>query len=101
MAALWVGFQVGGGLVLRIRCSRGSRGLDGTLHSGSYSIYHALAIAIGTLDPTHQPNHALTEPPVEILFIDAWADPKKIVSFAPQRGFPSISIFAVVIEMCS
>ncbi|KAG8891238.1 hypothetical protein FRC01_014817, partial [Tulasnella sp. 417] len=35
-------------------------------HSGSYSIYRALAIAIGTLDPHHKPNYALTDPPVDI-----------------------------------
>ncbi|KAG8982626.1 hypothetical protein FRB90_006664, partial [Tulasnella sp. 427] len=52
-------------------------------HSGSYSIYRALAIAIGTLDPTHKPNYSLTEPPVDIPFVPAWADPKKIVSFDP------------------
>ncbi|KAG8948966.1 Uracil-regulated protein 1 [Tulasnella sp. 424] len=52
-------------------------------HSGSYSIYRALAIAIGTLDPHHKPNYSLTEPPVEIPFVPAWADPKKIVSFDP------------------
>lgn len=52
-------------------------------HSGSYSIYRALAIAIGTLDPHHKPNYALTDPPVDIPFVPAWADPKKIVSFDP------------------
>ncbi|KAG9045957.1 hypothetical protein FS837_005357 [Tulasnella sp. UAMH 9824] len=52
-------------------------------HSGSYSIYRALAIAIGTLDPHHKPNYALTDPPVDIPYVPAWADPKKIVSFDP------------------
>ncbi|TDL16243.1 hypothetical protein BD410DRAFT_808287 [Rickenella mellea] len=52
-------------------------------HSGSYSIYRALAIALGTLSPTHKPSYALTEPPVPIPPQPAWSDPTKIVSFDP------------------
>ncbi|KIJ46079.1 hypothetical protein M422DRAFT_250509 [Sphaerobolus stellatus SS14] len=52
-------------------------------HSGSYSIYRALAVALGTLSPTHKPSYALTEPPVSIPPQPAWSDPKKIVSFDP------------------
>lgn len=52
-------------------------------HSGSYSIYRALAIAMGTLSPSHQPNYALTDPPVEIPPQKSWFDPTKIVSFDP------------------
>ena len=52
-------------------------------HSGSYSIYRALAVAIGTLSPTHKPAYALTEPPVPIPPVPAWFNPKKIVSFDP------------------
>ncbi|KAF8588577.1 hypothetical protein K439DRAFT_1334891 [Ramaria rubella] len=52
-------------------------------HSGSYSIYRALAIALGTLSPTHKPSYALTEPPVPIPPQPAWYDPTKIVSFDP------------------
>jgi len=52
-------------------------------HSGSYSIYRALAIALGTLSPTHKPSYAHTEPPVNIPPQPTWFDPKKIVSFDP------------------
>jgi hypothetical protein len=52
-------------------------------HSGSYSIYRALAIAMGTLSPTHKPDYTKTEPPFEIPPNPAWFDPKKIVSFDP------------------
>jgi hypothetical protein len=52
-------------------------------HSGSYSIYRALAIAMGTLVPTHKPDYSRTEPPVEIPPQPAWADPSKIVSLDP------------------
>ncbi|THU91812.1 hypothetical protein K435DRAFT_223041 [Dendrothele bispora CBS 962.96] len=54
-------------------------------HSGSYSIYRALSIAMGTLNPTYKPDYTSTEPPksVEIPFVPAWAEPGKIVSFDP------------------
>ncbi|KAF5342722.1 hypothetical protein D9758_015866 [Tetrapyrgos nigripes] len=54
-------------------------------HSGSYSIYRALSIAMGALNPTYKPDYTSTEPPksVEIPFVPAWADPGKIVSFDP------------------
>ncbi|EGN93885.1 hypothetical protein SERLA73DRAFT_189001 [Serpula lacrymans var. lacrymans S7.3] len=52
-------------------------------HSGSYSIYRALAIAMGTLSPSHKPDYSQTEPPVSIPPQPAWADPHKIVSFDP------------------
>lgn len=52
-------------------------------HSGSYSIYRALAIAMGTLIPTHKPDYSKTEPPVDIPPQPSWSDPSKIVSFDP------------------
>ena len=52
-------------------------------HSGSYSIYRALSIAMGTLVPTHKPDYSRTEPPVAIPPQPAWSDPKKIVSIDP------------------
>ena len=52
-------------------------------HSGSYSIYRALAIAMGTLSPTHRPSFTNTEPPVQIPPQPSWFDTKKIVSFDP------------------
>jgi hypothetical protein len=52
-------------------------------HSGSYSIYRALAIAMGTLNPTHKPDYSKTEPAVPIPPQPSWSDPSKIVSFDP------------------
>lgn len=52
-------------------------------HSGSYSIYRSLAVAMGTLVPTHKPDYARTEPPVAIPPNPAWFDASKIVSFDP------------------
>lgn len=52
-------------------------------HSGSYSIYRALSIAMGTLNPTHKPDYSQTEPAVPIPPQPSWSDPTKIVSFDP------------------
>ncbi|KAI0647806.1 GTP cyclohydrolase N terminal-domain-containing protein [Trametes meyenii] len=52
-------------------------------HSGSYSIYRALAIAMGTLDPSHKPDYSKTEPAVPVPPQPSWSDPSKIVSFDP------------------
>ncbi|KAJ7170725.1 cyclohydrolase [Mycena crocata] len=41
-------------------------------HSGSYSIYRALSIALGSLSPTHKPDFTMTEPPVSIPPNPAW-----------------------------
>ncbi|THU97361.1 hypothetical protein K435DRAFT_778100 [Dendrothele bispora CBS 962.96] len=48
-------------------------------HSGSYSIYRALSIGMGTLDPAHRPDYSMTAPPVEIPPNEAWWTPGKIV----------------------
>jgi hypothetical protein len=52
-------------------------------HSGSYSIYRALAIAMGTLNPSHKPDYSKTEPAVSVPPQSSWSDPHKIVSFDP------------------
>lgn len=52
-------------------------------HSGSYSIYRALSIAMGALNPGHKPDYTMTEPPVNFPPQPAWFDPKKIVAFDP------------------
>src|SRR5688500_12628174 len=49
-------------------------------HSGSYSVYRALAVAAGALDPEHKPDLTNTNPPVSIGPHKQWLDPKKIVS---------------------
>ncbi|KAJ7650205.1 GTP cyclohydrolase N terminal-domain-containing protein [Roridomyces roridus] len=42
-------------------------------HSGSYSIYRALSIALGSLSPTHKPDFSMTEPPIDIPPNPAWS----------------------------
>jgi hypothetical protein len=52
-------------------------------HSGSYSIYRALAMALNTLDPAHVPDYTNTHPPFPITPNASWFDPGKIVSLDP------------------
>ncbi|HEY6878498.1 MAG TPA: hypothetical protein VI299_10795, partial [Polyangiales bacterium] len=49
-------------------------------HSGSYSIYRALAVASGALDPSHQADLTNTRPTKELGPHPQWADPDRIVS---------------------
>ncbi len=52
-------------------------------HSGSYSIYLALAIASGALDPEHRPDLTNTRPTTIIGPHQQWFNPKSIVSLDP------------------
>lgn len=52
-------------------------------HSGSYSVYRALAVAAGVLDPEHVPDLTDTTPPVAIGPHPQWCDPQRIVSLDP------------------
>lgn len=52
-------------------------------HSGSYSVYRALAVAAGVLDPEHVPDLTDTTPSVNIGPHPQWCDPQKIISLDP------------------
>ena len=52
-------------------------------HSGSYSLYRALAVAAGRLDPVHVPDLTDTAPAESIGPHPQWSDPERIVSFDP------------------
>ncbi|KAL3476890.1 GTP cyclohydrolase N terminal-domain-containing protein [Aspergillus californicus] len=52
-------------------------------HGGSYSVYNALAIAAGDLDPEFRPNFLNTEPTFDFPWQSAWADKGRIVSMDP------------------
>ncbi|CEH18442.1 gtp cyclohydrolase ii [Ceraceosorus bombacis] len=52
-------------------------------YGGFYSVYRALAIAQGKLNPNHRPNYTDTQPPFDIPPNPAWFDPKKIVTLDP------------------
>lgn len=58
------------------------RNVIGT-HSGSYTIYRALAVAAGKLDPEHRPDLTNTAPTSSIAPQPSWQDPTKIVSLDP------------------
>ncbi|KAI9891299.1 MAG: putative GTP cyclohydrolase [Vezdaea aestivalis] len=66
-------------------------------HGGSYSIYHALAVASHDLDVDHRPNFANTEPAANIGPFPQWGDPEKIVSMDPL-GHLSPWLFKSVID---
>ncbi|MFY8064201.1 MAG: hypothetical protein ACOVN2_10895, partial [Usitatibacteraceae bacterium] len=61
---------------------RAQRNVIGT-HGGSYSVYKALAIAAGALDPQHRPDLTNTAPAEPIGPYPSWFDAKKIVSIDP------------------
>ncbi|KAH9270502.1 hypothetical protein BASA83_007314 [Batrachochytrium salamandrivorans] len=52
-------------------------------HGGAYSVYRALAVAIGELEPNYKPNLINTEPVVNIGPFPSWSDPSRIVSMDP------------------
>ena len=58
------------------------RNVIGT-HGGAYSIYRALSVASGRLDPFHVPDLANTEPAIAIGPHPQWAEADKIVALDP------------------
>jgi GTP cyclohydrolase II len=52
-------------------------------HGGSYSIYRALAVSSGELDPVARPDLRDTGPVIQIGPHPQWADPRSIVSLDP------------------
>lgn len=52
-------------------------------HSGSYSVYRALAIASGALQANHRPDFTNTSPAVKIGPHPSWFDPDRIISLDP------------------
>jgi len=52
-------------------------------YSGSYSVYRALAVAAGSLDPLHKPDLTNTSPAVNLGPFSQWTDSERIVSIDP------------------
>ncbi len=52
-------------------------------HAGAYSVYRALAVAAGQLDPAHRPDLTNTRPAIAIGPFPQWSDPDAIVSLDP------------------
>jgi GTP cyclohydrolase II len=82
----------GRGPVVGTLTTAAHRNVIGT-HSGAYSLYRALAVASGTLDPVHKPDLTNTSPPVDIGPFPQWSDPAKIVSLDPY-GHRVSEVFA-------
>lgn len=60
----------------------GDRNVIGT-HGGSYSVYRALAVSSGALDPIRRPDLHNTHPAEDIGPFAQWAEEKRIVSLDP------------------
>src|SRR6201994_2375943 len=52
-------------------------------HGGSYSVYRALAVSSGALDPIRRPDLTNTFPAATIGPFPQWTDPQRIVSLDP------------------
>src|SRR6201985_2700329 len=52
-------------------------------HGGSYSVYRALAVSSGALDPIRRPDLTNTHPAATIGPFPQWSDPERIVSLDP------------------
>ena len=70
------------GPVIGTVTDRAHRNVIGT-HSGSYSVYRALAVAAGALDPLRKPDLTNTSPTNAIGPFPSWSDPDAIVSLDP------------------
>jgi GTP cyclohydrolase II len=62
--------------------NKAQRNVIGT-HAGSYSVYRAVAVAAGALDPLRKPDLTNTAPTHAIGPHPSWFDPTKIVSLDP------------------
>ncbi len=70
------------GPVVGTTTTRAHRNVIGT-HSGSYSVYRALAVAAGALKPEHKADLTNTSPTDVIGPYPQWSEPGKIVSLDP------------------
>ena len=70
------------GPVVGTTTTRMHRNVIGT-HSGSYSVYRALAVAAGAMDKNHKADLTNTSPTVAIGPHPSWSEPGRIVSMDP------------------
>ena len=70
------------GPIVATLSDKGFRNAIGT-HSGSYTVYRALAIASGSFPSQHKPDLTNTSPTDVIGPYDSWYDPEKIISLDP------------------
>src|SRR6186713_1669635 len=72
--------------------NKSQRNVIGT-HAGSYSVYRAVAVAAGALDPLRKPDLTDTSPTHTVGPYPQWFDPTKIVALDPFGAIVS-SVFA-------
>jgi GTP cyclohydrolase II len=84
------------GPIVATPAGSGERNAIGS-YSGSYSIYRALAVAAGSLDPLHKPDLTNTAPAEELGPHPQWSNPEKIVSIDPW-GHCVSQVFAKHLE---
>src|SRR5437868_11043736 len=70
------------GPIIGTTTTRAHRNVIGT-HSGSYSVYRALAVAAGALSPDHRADLTNTAPTDVIGPYPQWGQPEAIVSLDP------------------
>jgi GTP cyclohydrolase II len=70
------------GPIIGTLINQSHRNVIGT-HSGSYSVYRALAVASGSLKASHRPDFTNTAPVVAIGPYPSWGDANRIVSLDP------------------
>lgn len=70
------------GPIIASMSNQGHRNVIGT-HSGSYTVYRALAVATGQLSPDHRPDLTNTAPQDNIGPFATWQNPEAIVSLDP------------------
>ncbi len=83
------------GPVIGTTATRGHRNVVGT-HSGSYSVYRALAVASGALSRDHRADLTNTAPSDPVGPYPQWSDPDAIVSLDPW-GATVADVFAAEI----
>ncbi|MCF3932440.1 GTP cyclohydrolase II [Acuticoccus sp. M5D2P5] len=67
-------------------------------HGGSYSLYRALAVTSGALNPIKRPDLTNTAPTHQIGPFPAWSDPKRIVSLDPWGHVASEAFSDLIAE---
>ncbi|HZC54490.1 MAG TPA: GTP cyclohydrolase II [Xanthobacteraceae bacterium] len=67
-------------------------------HGGSYSVYRALAVSSGALDPIRRPDLTNTYPAATIGPFEQWTEPKRIVSLDPWGHLAAENFKAEIAE---
>ena len=73
------------------------RNVIGT-HGGSYSVYRALAVSSGALDPIRRPDLTNTYPTATVGPFPQWTDPQRIVSLDPWGHLAAANFGAEIAE---